>query len=173
MSYKIAESPLFEWREIQWLAEVRHGRPSAKGRFQSVATQTSERQLLGAKPTLNRNFPLQKFDSRLLRMTQSFYRLEKRCREGLKTATSRHWWTAELRFGIDLSERPRSLHKMDRHKPAIQLRCRIAVSNQYFSNSSPIFTTSLSRSWICCRSEVISWSEKAFSGGSPSIMILV
>ena len=93
--------------------------------------------------------------------------------ERLDSARSGHWWTAELRFGIYLSERPRSLDKMDRHKPAIQLRCRIAVSNQYFSNSLPIFTTSLSRSWICCRSEVISWSEKGFSGGSPSIMILV
>ncbi len=39
-----------------------------------------------ARETLGKNFPLPNSDRRLMRAKQSFNRLEKRCREGQKTA---------------------------------------------------------------------------------------
>lgn len=62
-------------------------------------SESSDCLLLRANQTLKKNYPQPNFDSRLLCMKQSFKRLEKRCREGLKTARKRHSRPKESRHG--------------------------------------------------------------------------
>ena len=66
----------------------RHPAMSALGRFPPFRTLSPQRQLSGAKQTLNDKVPQPNSDRPLLRMKQSLNRVKKRCRERLKTATS-------------------------------------------------------------------------------------
>ncbi len=57
-------------------------------RFRPFRTLPPQRQLSGAKQTLNEKVPQPNSDRPLLRMKQSLNRVKNRCRERLKTATS-------------------------------------------------------------------------------------